>query len=189
VHENAIVDLSLANSLYSVERKRLMPWTVYVETSIISYLAAQPSRDLVTAAHQQITHDWWQRRRAVFDLFVSQLVIDEAAAGDPDAAARRSALIAGFPLLDVTHTVTAFAAFLSREIALPSRAGADALHIAIATVHGMDYLLTWNCTHIANAELRRLVERACKKRGYMVPVMCTPEELMEEVSHDNSRKK
>lgn len=114
--------------------------TVYIETSIISYLAAQPSRDLITAAHQQITHDWWRRRRS---------------------------------------------AFLAEAVALPVRAGADALHIAIATIHGIDYLLTWNCTHIANAELRILVERACRKQGYMAPTMCTPEELMEEMSHDD----
>lgn len=159
--------------------------TVYIETSIVSYLAAQPSRDLITAAHQQITHDWWRRRRSAFDLFVSQLVIDEAAAGDPEAAARRSALIAELPLLDITPAVTSFAAFLAEATALPKRAGADALHIAIAAVHGMGYLLTWNCTHIANARLRVLVERACAKRGYMTPTMCTPEELMEEVSHDD----
>jgi len=159
--------------------------TVYIETSIISYLAAQPSRDLITAAHQQITHDWWRRRRSAFDLFVSQLVVDEAAAGDPDAAGRRSALIAELPLLDITPKVTAFAAFLAEAVALPVRAGADALHIAIATVHGINYLLTWNCTHIANAELRILVERACRKQGYMAPTMCTPEELMEEVGRDD----
>jgi len=159
--------------------------TVYIETSIISYLAAQPSRDLVTAAHQQITYDWWRRRRSAFDLFVSQLVIDEAAAGDPDGAARRSALIAELPLLDVTPAVTSFAAFLVEAAALPVRAGADALHIALAAVHGVDYLLTWNCAHIANAGLRVLVERACAKQGYAAPTMCTPEELMEEVRHDD----
>jgi hypothetical protein len=126
----------------------MMP-SVYLETSIISYLAAQPSRDLVTAAHQQITYDWWRRRRSAFDLFVSQLVIDEAAAGDPDAAARRSALIGELPLLDVTPAVTSFAAFLVEAAALPVRAGADALHIALAAVHEVDYLLTWNCAHIA----------------------------------------
>jgi predicted nucleic acid-binding protein len=148
-------------------------------------LAAQPSRDLVTAAHQQITYDWWRRRRSAFDLFVSQLVIDEAAAGDPDAAARRSTLIAELPLLDVTPAVTSFAAFLVEAAAFPVRAGADALHIALAAIHGVDYLLTWNCAHIANAGLRVLVERACAKQGYAAPTMCTPEELMEEVRHDD----
>jgi hypothetical protein len=158
--------------------------TVYIETSIISYLAAQPSRDLITAAHQQMTHDWWRRRRSAFDLFVSQLVIDEAAGGDPDAASRRAALLAELPLLDITPAVTSFAVFLAEATGLPKRAGADALHIAVAAVHGMAYLLTWNCTHIANARLRVLVERACEKRGYMTPTMCTPEELMEEVIND-----
>lgn len=165
-----------------------MTQTVYIETSIISYLAAQPSRDLITAAHQQITQEWWRKRRASFELYVSQLVVGEATAGDPDAAKRRSVLLAGIPLLDIIDSVTELAAFLSQALALPPRAGADALHIAIATVHGMDYLLTWNCTHIANAELRLLVERACRKQGYMAPIMCTPEELMEELTDDYTKK-
>jgi len=111
--------------------------------------------------------------------------MDEAAAGDPDAAARRSALIAELPLLDITPAVTSFAAFLVEATALPVRAGADAVHIAIAAIHRVDYLLTWNCAHIANAGLRVLVEGACAKKGYTAPTMCTPEELMEEISHDH----
>jgi predicted nucleic acid-binding protein len=166
-----------------------MKQTIYVETSIISYLAAQPSRDIITAAHQQITHAWWQNRRSAFDLFISQLVLDEAAAGDTGAAERRLAFVVGLPFLDITDTVTAFAAFLAQALALPRRAGADALHIAIAACHEIDYLLTWNCTHIANAELRPLVEQACTKQGYIAPIMCTPEELMGEVSHDYKEKK
>lgn len=166
-----------------------MKQTIYVETSIISYLAAQPSRDLITSAHQQITHEWWQKRRSAFDLFISQLVLDEVAAGNKDAADRRSALAAGLPLLDITETVTAFAVFLAQAVALPRRAQADALHIAIAACHGMDYLLTWNCAHIANAELRPLVEQACIKQGYIPPIMCTPEELMGGVPHDYKEKK
>ena len=128
--------------------------TVYIETSIVSYLAARPSRDLITAAHQQLTALWWDRRRQEFDLYVSQLVLDEAAAGDLDAAQRRGAILETLPLLDITDEVTSLAAALVRGVPLPPRAGADALHIAVAACHGMDFLLTWNCAHIANAELR-----------------------------------
>jgi hypothetical protein len=144
----------------------------------VSYLAARPSRDLITAGHQQTTHEWWERRRRDFELYVSQLVLDEAAAGDPGAAERRAAVCEGLPLLDVIPEATALAAALVLEVPLPAKAGADALHIAIAACHGMDYLLTWNCAHIANAELRPRVERVCRGRGYAAPVLCTPDELM-----------
>jgi hypothetical protein len=152
--------------------------TAYLETSIVSYLAARPSRDLITAGHQQTTHEWWQQRREDFELYVSQLVLDEAAAGNSDAAERRGTLVEGLPLLDVTPEATALASALVRDVPLPAKAGADALHIAIAACHGMDYLLTWNCAHIANAELRPPVERVCRGRGYAAPVLCMPDELM-----------
>lgn len=152
--------------------------TVYLETSVISYLAALPSRDLLTAAHQQITHLWWRTRRSSFDLFVSQLVIDECMAGDADAAARRIALVGELQLLDVGPEVTDLARYLASSIPLPPRAATDAFHIAIAARHGIDYLLTWNCAHIANAELRPRIDRGCVARGYAPPILCTPEELI-----------
>jgi hypothetical protein len=152
---------------------------VYLETTIPSYLTARPSRDLVTAAHQQITREWWDTRRHDFDLFVSQMVIDEASAGDPEAATRRLDVLTSLPLLDPQAEGTALAQMLIDHIPLPARAAADALHIAIAVVNGMDYLLTWNCTHIANAALRGRIEAACRSRGFRVPIICTPEELLE----------
>ena len=152
---------------------------VYLETTIPSYLTARPSRDLVTAAHQQITREWWDTRRHDFDLFVSQMVIDEASAGDPEATTRRLDVLASLPLLDPQAEGTALAQTLIDHIPLPARAAADALHIAIAVVNGMDYLLTWNCTHIANAALRGRIEAACRSRGFRVPIICTPEELLE----------
>ena len=152
---------------------------VYLETTIPSYLTARPSRDLVTAAHQQITREWWDTRRHDFDLFVSQMVIDEASAGDPEAAIRRLEVLASLPLLDPQTEGTALAQMLIDHIPLPARAAADALHIAIAVVNGMDYLLTWNCTHIANAALRGRIEAACRSRGFRGPIICTPEELLE----------
>ena len=152
---------------------------VYLETTIPSYLTSRPSRDLVTAAHQQITREWWDTRRHDFDLFMSQMVIDEASAGDPEAATRRLEVIASLALLDPQTEGIALAQTLSNHLSLPPRAAADALHIAIAVVNGMDYLLTWNCTHIANAALRGRIEAACRSRGFRVPIICTPEELLE----------
>lgn len=157
---------------------------VYVETSIISYLAARPSRDLVTAAHQLITQSWWRARRPEFDLVVSELVLSEAAAGDPDAAARRMALLKDLPLVEIDKAVADLAGVLIKELPLPRKAGADAVHIAAATCHGTDYLLTWNCTHIANAELRPRIEEVCRERGYAPPVLCTPDEFMGDTIDD-----
>jgi len=154
-----------------------MPPRVYVETSVISYLAARPSRDLITAARQQITHDWWRRRRPDFEVFVSQLVLDEAQAGDLEAATRRATLLADLPLLDITSATVWLARRLIEAVGLPQQAAADALHIATAACHGMNYLLTWNVAHIANAEYRPRVERACRAHGYEPPVLCTPDEL------------
>ena len=139
--------------------------SVYVETSIISYLAARPSRDLIVAARQQLTHIWWRERRPVFDLYVSQVVLDDILAGDPDAAERRAALIAGIPLLDITTEVADLAGSLIQRVPLPTTAGADAAHIATAAYHRIHFLMTWNSTHIANAELRPRVEQAAGRTG------------------------
>lgn len=144
----------------------------------MSYLAARPSRDLIVAARQQLTHEWWLERRAAFDIYASQLVLDEAAAGDPEAAARRMALLRELPLLDVTEAAIALAQRLVLEVPLPQSAGADAVHIAIAAVNGIDFLVTWNLAHIASAEHRPRVERSCRRHGYEPPVLCTPDELM-----------
>jgi hypothetical protein len=151
---------------------------VYVETSIVSYLASRASRDLITAAHQQVTQEWWRDRRPHFETFVSQLVLDEAAAGDREAASRRLELLRDLPLLEITPEIADLAAALIAHVPLPRHAGADAAHIATAALHGMDFLLTWNCTHIANAELRPRIERVCRDRSSKVPILCTPDELM-----------
>jgi predicted nucleic acid-binding protein len=155
-----------------------MAQRVYLETSIISYLAARPSRDLVTAARQQLTHEWWTLRRPAFDVCISELVIAEASAGDRDAANRRSQILRDIPLLRISDEAVALAEELATAARLPARAAADALHISVAAVHGIDYLLTWNSTHIANAEFRPKVEHACRNSGFEPPVLCTPDELM-----------
>ncbi|HWE37834.1 MAG TPA: type II toxin-antitoxin system VapC family toxin [Isosphaeraceae bacterium] len=149
---------------------------IYLETTIPSYLTAWPSRDLVRAAHQQMTREWWTRRHS-FELFISQLVIRECQAGDPEAAAARLVAPDGLPLLDQGEDVALLARTLLDRVPLPARAEADALHIATAVLHGMDYLLTWNCTHIANATLRGRIDAACRESGFEPPTICTPEEL------------
>lgn len=152
---------------------------VYIETTVPSYLTAWPSRDLITAAHQQITREWWERRRRDFDLFVSGVVIEEASAGDADAAARRLEALAGMPLLELSDEVTSLAEQLVEQGVMPVEKGEDALHVAAAVVHGMDYLLTWNLSHIAQAKARNKIERMCRSMGYEPPIICTPEELLE----------
>src|SRR4029450_442104 len=153
---------------------------IYLETTIASYLSAWPSRDLVTAAHQQVTREWWQTRRGKFELFISQIVVQESGGGDPDAAASRLELLRDIPLLELTDDVTSLAQELVARVPLPENAAVDAVHIALAIVHGMDYLLTWNCAHIANAFLRNRIEIGSVSGGYESPVICTPEELLEE---------
>jgi hypothetical protein len=155
-----------------------MPVSVYLETTIVSYLAARPSRDPVTAVHQEITHLWWRTRRRRYTLYASQIVLDEARAGDADVAARRLEFLAEARPLQVSDDATDLAQELLAAGHVPTRAPIDALHIAVATVHGMNYLLTWNCRHIANAERRTGIIAACGGRGYEAPVICTPEELM-----------
>ena len=153
---------------------------VYLETTVISYLTARPSRNLRVVAHQEITADWWTRRRMRFDLYISRLVIDEASAGDVEAAAGRLVTLEGIPRLEFTESASILAANLVAEAAIPREAIEDALHVAVAAAHGMDYLLTWNCRHIANATMRNRIADVCAASGFDAPVICTPEELLED---------
>jgi hypothetical protein len=154
--------------------------TVYIETSIISYLAALPSRDLIVAAHQQITQRWWERDRRRFEIYISTLVKEEAARGDANAATRRLSITGKLPVLKMKSTVVELAKTLIMRDALPAKAQDDAMHVAIAAIYGCDYLLTWNCRHIDNAENKPLVRLICNDEGYICPEICTPEELMED---------
>jgi len=151
---------------------------VYIETTIPSYLTARPSRDIVFMANQQITREWWDRRRVDFDLFVSQFVLDEAEVGDPDAAARRLEILRDLPVLEVDESCRHLALALLDGVPLPPKAKTDALHIAVAAANGVDYLLTWNCAHLANAALRSRIESICEACGVAPPAICTPQELM-----------
>ncbi|MFH1112301.1 MAG: type II toxin-antitoxin system VapC family toxin [Pseudomonadota bacterium] len=152
--------------------------SVYVETSIISYLTARPSRDLLAAAWQKVTVDWWETQRPRFDLFVSDVVIEEAGRGDETAVVRRLEALAGIPILEINEEVVAFSEALIEARALPQKAIGDALHIALSVVHGIDYLLTWNCRHIDNAETKPLIRGVCLANRYGYPEICTPRELM-----------
>nr|VFK43512.1 MAG: PIN domain [Candidatus Kentron sp. SD]VFK49518.1 MAG: PIN domain [Candidatus Kentron sp. SD]VFK80777.1 MAG: PIN domain [Candidatus Kentron sp. SD] len=151
--------------------------TVYVETSIISYLVARPSRDIIAAGHQQITHEWWATERNDFSLYVSALVLREASGGDPVAASTRLQWLQGIPVVAITPKVEALSEHLILRGALPAKAEADALHIATAAYHRLGFLLTWNWKHIANAIRRPLIERICREYGLDAPILCTPEEL------------
>lgn len=152
---------------------------LYLETTIVSYLAARPSRDLIVAAHQQVTHEWWSDHRSDFSIYASQLVVSESAGGDPEAAARRVRLLDGIDLLEITQDARNLAFRFIQQEAVPQKAAEDALHVAVATVNAIGYLLTWNCKHIANARQQRLLQRLAAEAGYTLPVICTPEELME----------
>jgi hypothetical protein len=156
---------------------------LYIETTVPSYLTSKPSRDLVVAGHQQVTRDWWETRSHAFELYVSQLVVDEASAGDPGAAFVRLKAIQGIPLLDLLPEVSKLATSILDSGSIPRKAATDAAHVAIAAVHGMDFLVTWNCVHIANARIARALARICRQHGHECPVICTPEELLGEWDH------
>lgn len=152
---------------------------VYLETTIISYLAARPSRDLIVASHQQITHEWWQTARPNFATVSSQLAVREAGAGDAEAAAARLAFLIGVTLLEISEDALTLAQRLMQSKAIPQEFPEDALHVAVAVVNGIEYLLTWNYKHLANAGMRSKIEATCRELGYEAVIICTPEELME----------
>jgi len=158
--------------------------SVYIETSITSYLTARPSRDLRAAAWQQTTIQWWEQEKPKYELFTSELVLAEARAGDADAAQRRLAALDDLPLLAVTDDAKALAGQLMADGGIPAHAEADALHIAVASVQGMDYLLTWNCRHIDNAATKPVIRSTCAVAGYTCPEICTPLELLSEEVED-----
>ena len=154
--------------------------TVYIETTIVSYLTARPARDLMAAAWQNATSRWWDTQRQRFELFTSQLVLDESNEGHPEAARRRLGVLSEIPQLSMPDPVTALALALLTEGALPQAATDDAFHVAVCAYHGVDYLLTWNCRHIDNAEMKPLMRSVCAVHGYTCPEICTPLELMGE---------
>lgn len=154
--------------------------SVYLETTFISYLVARPSCDVIVAGHQQTTLDWWENRRSQFECSVSQVVIDEASVGDPTEVQKRLAVIAVLPNLAITDEANALTQAIMAAGILPPHVIRDAAHVAVAAVHAVDYLLTWNCKHLANAQISRRIAVVCEKLGRKMPILCTPEELMGE---------
>ena len=157
-----------------------MKETVYLETSVVSYLTARPSRDMVVAAHQELSRQWWETRASRFEIVVSELVREESSGGDTDASRRRLAVIDSLSVLKANDVALDLAERLVSQSLVPKEFAADALHISIAAVNGIDYLMTWNCKHLANAARRQKIEALVNHAGYACPVICTPEELMEE---------
>ena len=151
---------------------------LYLETTIPSYLTARRSRDLRLAAHQETTEEWWTDHRHEYVLYISDLVLDEAGDGDAGLASSRIAALAGIPSLDVTGEVDELAGGLLAGGLIPAKAAQDAFHVAVSAVHGMDFLLTWNCTHINNVNIIRRMERICAAAGFTCPVICSPDELL-----------
>ena len=157
-----------------------MKETVYIETSVVSYFASKPGRDLVIAGRQEITREKWPKILEFFEVYISTLVLQEAEQGDPEAAQKRLNVITNLPVLAITDEVEKLASILISEGPIPDKNPEDALHIAIATVNGIDYLLTWNFTHINNAQMKSKIISVGEKYGYPCPIICSPEELLGE---------
>jgi predicted nucleic acid-binding protein len=153
--------------------------SVYIETSVVSYLVSQDSRDILVLAHQQVTRTWWQTRLPEFRGFVSPVVLEEARAGDREQAQKRSEVLNRFEVLQARDDVESLAARLMADLRLPPNALRDAAHLAFACVYELDYLVTWNCAHIANAQIVRRLTRLNAIAGIWTPTICTPEELLE----------
>jgi predicted nucleic acid-binding protein len=158
--------------------------TVYIQTSIVSYMAARPSRDLLIAACQEATHTWWHDHRHRYEIYTSQLVIAEAGRGDPELSSKRLAYLKDIPQLRIMSEIRDMATALVEQGALPRKAEADALHIAAAAVHHIDLLLTWNCRHIDNPSTKPVVRSACTAQGYLCAEVCTPIELLEAMNDE-----
>ena len=154
-----------------------MSGSVYIESSVISYLTSRASRDVVIASRQAITAEWWHSTRQYYEVYVSALVIEEISAGHPDAAAQRLSAVADIPSVGITLEAQTLADALLAAKAVPANSARDALHIAIATMQGADFLLTWNFKHINNAATRALIEAVVSEHGWACPILCSPEEL------------
>jgi predicted nucleic acid-binding protein len=154
-----------------------MSATVYIESSVISYLTARPSRELVTAARQTITLEWWEERRHLYHVFISALVEEEISKGDSIASQKRLVLVEKIPALNITEQAKFLAKELIQKGAVPQNSAEDALHIGISAAAGIDYLLTWNFKHINNAETKTAIETVIESYGFACPVLCSPEEL------------
>ena len=153
--------------------------TIYIETSVISYAIARYSRDLVITAHQQVTRDWWDLALPKYEAFVSPIVIDEISRGDAEAAQLRLNKVSSFLILEIVPEVRRLADAYFKAIQVPEKARADTYHLALTAWHGIDFLASWNCTHIVNGGIKMIIEQVNADFGIRTPIICTPEELME----------
>lgn len=158
--------------------------TLYIETSIVSYLRQRPSAQVIAAARQLLTHQWWDEERGNYQLVTSQYVVDEASAGDPALAAERVQSLDKIPLLPLDAQVGVIANEIIARAILPPQATVDALHIAVVAYHQVQYLLTWNCRHIANAKIMPRIHEVLTELGYLIPIICTPEEMVKDDSEE-----
>ena len=154
--------------------------SLYLDTSIIGYLTIRPSTNLITASNSVITQNWWDTRRENFTRYISEVVLEELARGDQEIATKRLDLISELPLLALNEAVEELAQQFLTKSNLPPKASDDALHIALATVYKVDYLLTWNCKHIANAQIQKKLSQIADSLGYELPTICTPYEMLGE---------
>ncbi len=152
---------------------------LYIETSVISYYTSRPSRDLIAAGHQQITQQWWLEQLSWYEPYISEVVHEEISRGDASAVGLRLKVVEGFARLVVTPEVTRLAREYYAALDLPDKARLDALRLALAVQHGMDYLVSWNFTHIVGARPRGIVQKINYRLHMETPVICTPEELIE----------
>ena len=158
---------------------------IYLETTIVSYLASYPSRDLIVNAHQQITHEWWQIAKNRFKLRISEAVLEEIKLGDPDASERRKEIIRDIPIYELNEDVRKFVHYYEKKLGLPESAKVDLIHIAFAVSYEVDYLLTWNCAHIANGEVIRKLIQLNNAMNRVTPLILTPEELLEPLTRED----
>lgn len=152
--------------------------TLYIETTIPSYLVARPSRDIIVLAHQQLTKEWWDDYRHLYEMFISQIVLDEIKQGDPEMASKRIEILQEIPMLEINNEVENLAEKYFSSLKFPAKAMRDAFHLAYAVIYEINFLATWNCTHLANANVLFLLSKLNKEWGYETPIICTPEELM-----------
>jgi hypothetical protein len=152
----------------------------YIETSVVSYLAARPSRDLLIAARQEATVEFWTKLHSSgFTGYVSTLVHQEAQRGDPEQAQKRTGALSSLVVLDIDQEAQALAEKILAAGAVPAEYPDDALHMAVAAVNGMDVLITWNFAHLNNPIARINIREIVEENGYECPEACSPEELLE----------
>ena len=157
-----------------------MKESVYLETTVVSYYTSRPSRDIIIIAHQEITREWWPRALKRYDIFISEIVVEEANSGDSEAAKRRLLELKDFSHLELNSKVEDMSKIYMERLEIPEKSFRDALHLAVASVHNIDYLVTWNCKHLANGEIIKKLLKVNENFDVHTPVICSPDELMEE---------